>query len=72
MPFNGNKWDWSKGVSFEEIMSTVKNVFGNKIIKLTDKKNDTSKATKLMDLKALLRLSVLLQIHFAIRVIVFA
>jgi len=47
MPFNGNKWDWSKGVSFEEIMSTVKNVFGNKIIKLTDKKNDTSKSYKI-------------------------
>lgn len=28
MPFKGNKWDWSKGVSQEEILKTVKEEFG--------------------------------------------
>lgn len=29
MPFAGNKWDWSKGVSEGEILATAKSQFGN-------------------------------------------
>ena len=43
MPFDGNKWDWSKGVSFEEIISIIEKRYGNNIIKLDDGKNDTAK-----------------------------
>lgn len=28
MPFKGNKWDWSKGVSQEEILKTIEGKFG--------------------------------------------
>lgn len=28
MPFKGNKWDWSKGVSQEEILKTIESKFG--------------------------------------------
>jgi cyclic pyranopterin phosphate synthase len=41
MPFKGNKWDWSKGVSKEDILQTVASKFG-KIEKLVDAKNSTS------------------------------
>ena len=43
MPFQGNKWDWSKGVSFKEMISIIENRFGSDIIKLDDGKNDTAK-----------------------------
>lgn len=43
MPFDGNKWDWSKGVSYKELLDKVVHFFGNEVIKLNDKKNDTSK-----------------------------
>ena len=29
MPFKGNKWDWSKGVSEEEILKEVRGTFGH-------------------------------------------
>ncbi|MBC7416560.1 MAG: GTP 3',8-cyclase MoaA [Pedobacter sp.] len=41
MPFKGNKWDWSKGVSKEEILQIVSAKFG-KIQKLEDPKHSTS------------------------------
>ncbi len=44
MPFDGNKWDWSKGVSLQEILDKLENVYGNKVIKLQDGKNDTAKS----------------------------
>jgi len=43
MPFQGNKWDWSKGVSFNDMMAKIENQFGDNIIKLDDGKNDTAK-----------------------------
>ena len=43
MPFQGNKWDWSKGVSFNEMMTLIENRFGSDIIKLDDGKNDTAR-----------------------------
>ncbi len=47
MPFGGNKWDWSKGYSHDEILRTIENIYANKVIKLKDKKNDTSKNYKI-------------------------
>ncbi|MDI1354983.1 MAG: GTP 3',8-cyclase MoaA [bacterium] len=47
MPFNGNKWDWSKGLSYKEIMDLVNTDYGAKVQKLQDKKNDTAKSYKI-------------------------
>ncbi len=41
MPFKGNKWDWSKGVSKEEILQTVGDKFGE-IETLQNPKHSTS------------------------------
>ena len=44
MPFDGNKWDTSKVVSLDDILENVNgNYSQNQIIKLEDKKNDTTK-----------------------------
>ena len=43
MPFDGNKWDWSKGLSYKEIMEMVNKQYGEKVKKIQDSKNDTSK-----------------------------
>ena len=43
MPFEGNKWDWSKGISFKEIMTKMENRYGADVMKLEDGKNDTAK-----------------------------
>lgn len=45
MPFAGNKWDWSKGVSEEEILTLVKKKFGV-IEALENPKHSTSKKFK--------------------------
>lgn len=47
MPFGDNKWDWSKGVSYKEIMSTLQEEYGQQIIKLEDKQNDTARNYKI-------------------------
>lgn len=41
MPFKGNKWDWSKGVSEQEILDIVSEKFG-KIEELKNAKHSTS------------------------------
>ena len=44
MPFNGNKWDWSKGIGFKDMMNTFHAYFGkDNIAALVPKKNDTAK-----------------------------
>lgn len=43
MPFNGNKWDRGKGLSYKEMMTTVNGHFGENVLKIEDKKNDTAK-----------------------------
>ncbi len=43
MPFMGNKWDWSKGVSFKEIIAKIEKRYGDDVLKLKDTANDTSK-----------------------------
>ncbi|MCP4440406.1 MAG: GTP 3',8-cyclase MoaA [Aureispira sp.] len=44
MPFSGNKWDWSKGVSIKEILDTVNGSYGDKLVnRIEDKPHDTCK-----------------------------
>lgn len=44
MPFQGNKWDFSKTVNANEILQNVYRVFGeSNVLKVEDKKNDTSR-----------------------------
>ncbi len=45
MPFKGNKWDWSKGVSEQEILDIVFEKFG-KVEELKNPKHSTSKNFK--------------------------
>uniref|UniRef100_A0A5S6QBT2 GTP 3',8-cyclase n=1 Tax=Trichuris muris TaxID=70415 RepID=A0A5S6QBT2_TRIMR len=42
MPFNGNKWEYSKMVSYLEMMQTIQRQFGD-LMKLENNLNDTSK-----------------------------
>ncbi|MBL4585750.1 MAG: GTP 3',8-cyclase MoaA [Flavobacteriales bacterium] len=44
MPFGGNNWDWSKGVSLDEILTKTTEHFGTfGFERIADKPNDTSK-----------------------------
>ncbi len=47
MPFDGNKWDWSKGVSQKEIVSVMKGKYDDDLLRMVDKKNDTAKNYKI-------------------------
>ena len=48
MPFDGNKWDMSKMVSYKEVMTYVNASFSeDQIERLTDAPNDTSKNYKI-------------------------
>lgn len=42
MPFDGNNWQWNKIISYKEILEKIQTHYS--IIKLQDKKNDTTKA----------------------------
>lgn len=43
MPFDGNNWDWSKGVSLNDMLTIIRSKFGDSVFRLNDAKNDTSK-----------------------------
>ena len=48
MPFDGNKWNWDKIVSFKEIIKIIKKEFNkDEIIKINDSNNDTAKNFKI-------------------------
>lgn len=52
MPFDGNKWDMSKLVSYNEVMTYVNKTFNNNaVIRLRDAPNDTSKNYKIKGYK---------------------
>jgi len=52
MPFDGNKWNWDKKVSYKEILQIATNHFGEQFIeKIKDKKNDTSRSYRLKNAK---------------------
>ena len=49
MPFDGNKWNWDKKVSYKEIIETVSNHYSeNEFTKIEDQPNDTSRNYKLI------------------------
>lgn len=48
MPFDGNKWDWTKKVTQKEILDRISEHFGEEEIeRILDKKNDTTRNYKL-------------------------
>lgn len=51
MPFNGNQWDWSKGVSFKEILNCIELKYNDTtekpVVRLLDRQNDTAKNYKI-------------------------
>lgn len=52
MPFNGNKWDWSKTVSYAEIMNIVSDHYGiHNILTEPLPPNSTSKNYRISDFK---------------------
>ena len=52
MPFDGNNWDRSKLVSFQEIMTYVERVFSKEdILRINDRPNDTSKNYQIKNYK---------------------
>ena len=52
MPFDGNKWDKEKMVTYAEVMNQVNNYFNsNEIIRLQDAPNDTSKNYQIKNYK---------------------
>jgi len=52
MPFDGNKWNLSKMVSYNEVMKHVKNTFKEQdVLRLQDAPNDTSKNYKISGFK---------------------
>ena len=52
MPFDGNKWDMKKMVSYKEIMNTVNASFSeDRVMRIQDAPNDTSKNYKIADYK---------------------
>jgi cyclic pyranopterin phosphate synthase len=51
MPFNGNKWDSSKGLSYKEMMAVINAGYKERVLKLEDKKNDTAKNYQIQNYK---------------------
>ncbi|MCK5401686.1 MAG: GTP 3',8-cyclase MoaA [Flavobacteriaceae bacterium] len=52
MPFDGNKWDMKKMVSYDEIMKKLNSFYSEKLIeRLEDAPNDTSKNYRIKDYK---------------------
>ena len=51
LPFDGNKWDWSKTVSYEAILSQVNFQYNEKIEQLATEKNGTSRKFKVKGYK---------------------
>lgn len=50
MPFNGNRWDWGKGISLNEMLQQIGTRLGaDKIMRLTDKPNDTARNYQIQD-----------------------
>lgn len=43
MPFDGNKWDKSRCVSYEDILNAARNVYGEKVTRQIDGPNDTAR-----------------------------
>lgn len=52
MPFDGNKWNWEKKVSFKEIYDKVVEEFSeSQVFKIQDQPNDTSRNYRILEAK---------------------
>lgn len=52
MPFDGNKWNWEKKVSYKEILEKTNTHFGEEALeKVIDQPNDTSRNYRLLNSK---------------------
>jgi len=52
MPFDGNKWNWDKKVSYKEILDIASNRYNeDELYKIEDQPNDTSRNFKLIEAK---------------------
>ena len=50
MPFDGNKWEWEKKISYQEIIEITKQNFAeSEFIRIKDKPNDTARNYKLVN-----------------------
>ena len=49
MPFDGNKWDWSRTISYEAIVSQVNFEYGDTVQQLDTEPNGTSKKFKIKE-----------------------
>jgi len=50
MPFNGNQWDWSKGVGLAEVLALVKSYYGDEAMQtLPLRPNETAKVYQIND-----------------------
>jgi len=50
MPFNGNKWDWAKGIGYDTMMSKIISHYGESPIrKFTESPNETAKGFSLIN-----------------------
>lgn len=47
MPFEGNRWEWEKGISSAELLSGIQDAFPGRVEKLDDAPNDTASSYKL-------------------------
>jgi len=51
MPFDGNNWNWDKGVSYKQMLDLATIHYGDDLLRLNDRKNDTSKNYKIRGYK---------------------
>lgn len=47
MPFDGNNWEWNKKIAYKEIIGQISQHYGDKLVPLTQKPNDTSRNFKI-------------------------
>ncbi|KAK6182082.1 hypothetical protein SNE40_009846 [Patella caerulea] len=63
MPFGGNKWNFQKMVSYQQMLDTIRSQFPN-LTKIGDKDNDTSKAYKVPGFKGQIGFITSMSEHF--------
>ncbi|XP_050407596.1 molybdenum cofactor biosynthesis protein 1 isoform X1 [Patella vulgata] len=63
MPFGGNKWNFQKMVSYQQMLDTIKSQFPD-LTKIGDKENDTSKAYKVPGFKGQIGFITSMSEHF--------
>jgi molybdenum cofactor biosynthesis protein A len=51
MPFEGNRWEWDKGIPSAELLSGIRDAFPDKVEKIEDAPNDTASRYRLKGAK---------------------